>query len=163
MAIAVSVMPMPQVFKNILCPVDFDSGSAEALDLAATFAQQNNASLHVIHVVLVPASGLGYPAEPYKRLEKVQQVNLEKWVDAHVPACVSSDSIVRIGNPAEAIVAAADKLGVDMIVMATRGRKGLSRAIFGSVAEGVLRNATQAVLLVKPKARVSRTRSATRL
>jgi nucleotide-binding universal stress UspA family protein len=56
-------MAMPQVFKSILCPVDFDPDSARALNLAAVLAQQNNAPLHVVHVVLVPASSLGYPVE----------------------------------------------------------------------------------------------------
>jgi nucleotide-binding universal stress UspA family protein len=145
--------------QSILCPGDFDTPSARALDLAATLAQQNHALLHILHVVFVSASSRGYPAEPYDRLGKVELANLEKFVRTRVPPSISCDSIVRIGNPADAIVAAAKDLGADLIVMATNGRKGIPRAILGSVAEGVTRISKQPVLLLKPQTQVPRSPS----
>jgi universal stress protein A len=141
---------MAAMFKKILCAVDFDRNSMAALDFAGSLAKQNNAFLHGLHVVSVPMSGLGYPGEPYKRLGQVEQQNLETLLSAHVPAEVCCESIVRVGNPAQQIVTAADELGVDLIVMATHGRGRVSRTIFGSVAQGVLRRSPRPVLTLKP-------------
>jgi nucleotide-binding universal stress UspA family protein len=112
-----------------------------------------------LYVVFVSASSLGYPAEPDDRLGKVELANLEKFVRTRVAPSISCDSIVRIGNPADAIVAAAKDLGADLIVMATNGRKGIPRAILGSIAEGVTRKSKQPVLLLKPQTRVPRSLS----
>jgi len=56
---------------------------------------------------------------------------------------------VRHGRPAEEILAAAADSGVDMIAMATHGRTGVGRLLFGSVAEAVLRRATVPVFLMR--------------
>lgn len=61
---------------------------------------------------------------------------------------------VRVGNPVETIVAVAAQERVDLITMATHGRRGLARLVFGSVAEGVVRSAAVPVLLLKAKERV---------
>ena len=142
---------MGPTFKKILCAVDFDRNSMAALDFAGVLAHENDAFLHGLHVVVVPMGGLGYPERPYQQLAHAEQQNLQTLLDAHVPSAVRHESTVRIGNPAEEIVMAADELGVDLIVVATHGRGGLSRAIFGSVAEGVLRSSHQPVLTIKPE------------
>ena len=56
---------------------------------------------------------------------------------------------LRSGEPAPEIVAAAATWGVDLIAMATHGRSGLGRVLFGSVAESVLRTAPVPVLLIR--------------
>jgi len=58
--------------------------------------------------------------------------------------------VVRKGSPARAIVDAAVERGVEMIVMSTHGRTGLSHVLVGSVAEQVVRLARCPVLTVKP-------------
>ena len=57
---------------------------------------------------------------------------------------------VRVGDPAECIVAQARAQGSDLIVMGTHGRRGLEHAIFGSVAEKVVKNAATPVLTINP-------------
>jgi nucleotide-binding universal stress UspA family protein len=58
-------------------------------------------------------------------------------------------SNVRKGEPVEEIVAAAREVGADIIAMTTHGRSGLSRVLFGSVAEAVLRQAELPVLMMR--------------
>jgi nucleotide-binding universal stress UspA family protein len=60
-------------------------------------------------------------------------------------------SMVRRGNPAQEILEAARTLGADLIAMATHGRSGLSRLVAGSVTEKVLRSATCAMLVARPR------------
>lgn len=61
---------------------------------------------------------------------------------------------VRRGRPADEILAAAAESGVDMIAMATHGRAGVGRLLFGSVAEAVLRRATVPVFMIRQPDRV---------
>ena len=64
---------------------------------------------------------------------------------------------VRRGRPDEEILAAALESGVDMIAMATHGRTGVGRLLFGSVAESVLRRATVPVFLMRAAGAVAAT------
>ncbi len=57
---------------------------------------------------------------------------------------------VRRGDPAEHILAKCNGEGVDLIVMATRGRGGLRRAFLGSVADTVVREPGVRVLVIRP-------------
>ena len=56
---------------------------------------------------------------------------------------------IRRGRPSEEILAAARESGADLIAMATHGRTGLGRLLFGSVAEEVLRNAPVPVFMIR--------------
>lgn len=64
---------------------------------------------------------------------------------------------VRFGRPADEILAFADKVEADLIAMSTHGRSGISRWVFGSVADRLLRGATCPVLLVRAKPAQPRT------
>lgn len=57
---------------------------------------------------------------------------------------------VREGAPETAILDLARETGSDLIAMSTHGRSGLGRAVFGSVADVVLRNSRLPVLLIRP-------------
>jgi nucleotide-binding universal stress UspA family protein len=62
---------------------------------------------------------------------------------------VATRVAVEMGNPAETILDYCQQHGIDRIVMATHGRTGMSRWVFGSVAEKVLRAADRTVVLVR--------------
>jgi nucleotide-binding universal stress UspA family protein len=63
----------------------------------------------------------------------------------------SVDTVVRSGDPVREILAAVKEKKYDLLAMATRGRKGLTRLVLGSVAESVLRDSPIPMLLVRPK------------
>jgi nucleotide-binding universal stress UspA family protein len=62
---------------------------------------------------------------------------------------VRVETVVRHGNPADEIVAAAREVGADLIAMTTHGRSGLGRLLFGSVAESVLRHGETPVFVMR--------------
>jgi nucleotide-binding universal stress UspA family protein len=150
---------MAQVFKKILCPLDFDACSAAALKVAADLASQNHAHLHAMHVINVPGSSLGFPAERYDRLARIEHERLKDVLRAQVPNHLSWEASVKVGNPAEEIINAAEELDVDLIVMATHGRAGVPRLVLGSVAEYVIRGSDRPVLAVKPPTSAKEERS----
>jgi len=145
-------LEMRELFRKILCPVDFDDDSIVALEFAAEMAARHGARLHAVHVVFVPASSLGYPAEPYDRLGRTELKRLEDLVEERVPKTVAHDVSVKVGNPAEEIIRTATEVDADLIVMATHGRAGVPRMVLGSVAECVIRASDCPVLAVKRRA-----------
>ena len=149
--LALDAIQMHQVFKRILCPIDFDASSAKALELAASLASQNGARLSAIHVISIPASSFGYPIRPYESLARIEQEHLKVFVRTNVPANISCETFVKIGDAKHEILAAADEGNVDLIVMASRRRSGIPRLVLGSVAEGVLHGSNRPVLIVRPE------------
>jgi len=119
---AVSCEPMDHLFKKILCPIDYDNDSSK---VAAALARQNGALLHSVHVVRVAASDLGHPAAAYDRLRRLEQNRFEETLRSSVPDNFPCNAIVKIGNPAQEIIATAAELGIDLVVMATHGRAGV--------------------------------------
>jgi nucleotide-binding universal stress UspA family protein len=67
-------------------------------------------------------------------------------------ASVDIDVAVLAGIPTDVILEQVDKRGADLVVMRTRGRAGLARAVLGSVAEGVVAHSPSPVLLLPPQA-----------
>src|SRR5258708_6542982 len=127
---------MVKVFKKIMCPVDFDCSSAEAVDFACKLAELHDSTIYLLHVVSTPRldSILLEPPHPILT-EAVARKELEKVVGERLESKIPHQLVVRTGDPAAMIVAAAEELGGDLIVMAPHSGRGMNRLIFGSVAE----------------------------
>jgi universal stress protein A len=137
-------------FTKILCPVDFDHNSAEAMRFACKLLELGG-TLYLLHVI--PQADLpGF--EQYPPITELAQQNLENFVRKHIGDQLVHKLLVRAGDPAALTIRIANELGVDLIVMATHGHKGLVRIVLGSVAERVLRDAKCPVLTLRPAASV---------
>src|SRR5208337_2508167 len=141
---------MTQQFRNILCPVDFDDNSMEALDTAANFARENNGTVFVLHVVPMILAPTGMPVyvDLYKGQEEAARAKLLEIAHKRL-AGVKHELLIHTGEPAGTILNAQKKTGADVIVMATHGRRGFKRFFLGSIAELVLREAACPVLTVR--------------
>ena len=140
--------------KTILCPTDFSASSDEALTHASSLASQSGAQLYLLHVTQLPVPYTdGIPVySPYAE-QVAQDENTLKGVT--VPdAKVKCERHHRIGDPAPEILDFAKEHNVDLIVMGTHGRKGLTRLLLGSVAEQVVRKATCPVLTYRVAGKV---------
>lgn len=147
---------MIQLFRRILCPIDFSEHSLAALEVALKVVQQNDAKLYLLNVAPVPAGSAGFqpvPMDPYPVLEKDRQEQLAKLGHEQIPASVQYETLVISGDPAEQLLNTARGLEADLIVMGTHGRKGLNRLVLGSVAERVVRESPVPVLTAHAKAR----------
>jgi nucleotide-binding universal stress UspA family protein len=136
--------------RRILCPTDFSECSRRALHQAIPVARYYQADLTALHVI-APVAGPTYvdyvnPSllDPRSREHALEA--LAEFVAPARAAAVRADTIVREGGPAQEILAAAEALPADLIVMGTHGRTGFSRLMLGSVTEKVLRNARCPVL-----------------
>ncbi len=144
-----------KVFDKILCALDFDESSAVVLHFARELAQQNGATLCVLHVAPLPLNATEFspiPMDPFPVWEKTARAQLEKLAAAHLEGRGVSYKIeTRSGEAADGILAQTQEMDADLIVLATHGRKGVSHFLIGSVAERVIRRAPRPVLVVRPK------------
>ena len=139
-------------FEHILVPVDFGASSSRARDQAIELAQKLGARLTLLHGYLDPIASYGYAEGiywPLDEIAKAAQVELERVVEKARLRCPKAEGLLISGDAARQIVDAVEKHGVDLIVMGTHGRKGLSRLVLGSVAEKVVRQSPVAVLTVR--------------
>lgn len=142
--------------KRILVPTDFGEGSEAALSYAIDLARSLHAEVVVMHAYEIPVVGfpdgalVATPELATRVLEGARE-GLERTMRAHAADGVPLTQIVKQGDAAGAIASAANEVGAELVVMSTHGRRGLSHALLGSVAEKVVRTAPCPVLTVKPK------------
>jgi len=139
--------------RKILFPTDFSSKGDAALEYAADLARERHALLVIVHVQEPPVmygDGAYYYGQPEPDAELLR--NMLQAVKPHDPT-VACQYRFALGLPAAAIVSVAKEEDVDLIVMSSHGRTGLSRVLMGSVAEEVMRKAECPVMVVKPTAK----------
>jgi len=144
------------MFKRILVPIDFSAPSDAALEYARTVATRFGASLHLFHVAEDPYRAF-YSAEVYvPEVEGLRDDIVADCLKRLKEKLLPSDTTdlhatadVLIGTPAWSICEYAGGHDIDMIVMGTHGRGGMSHLLMGSVAERVVRTAPCPVLTVR--------------
>jgi nucleotide-binding universal stress UspA family protein len=140
--------------KNILVPTDFSSASDKALKRAVDIASQHKSKIYVLHVVdeiMQCAVDYCLDISVVKQVEKQSlkfaQEKLRKMVKA-LPKGIQVAVDIKMGDTYETILKEQQRKRIDLIVIASRGKKGLIHHL-GSVADKVMRGAKCPVLLVK--------------
>lgn len=143
--------------ERLLVPIDFSSYAEHALDYACALAQQLDATVHLVNALggMLPEIP---PAVSGTRLDEMidrHHTELARLADARRTIAKIGSVRVKEGDPRDVIFAAIDELDVDLVVMATHGRRGIGRLVIGSVAEDIARRARCPVLLVRGPTRRS--------
>jgi nucleotide-binding universal stress UspA family protein len=138
---------------RILVGTDFTETSNGALDWAIELAAPLGASVTVMHAYEIPV--VGFPdgaliatAEIAARISDGARAGLDSVLEQRSGRGVPLTAVLRQGAAWEEINKLADELDADIIVIGTHGRRGLSRALLGSVAEKVVRTATRPVTTI---------------
>ena len=145
---------------SILLPTDGSEESELAARVAVELAKSTGAELHLVHVKLLPITP-PYPEVLDWRvdLERAER-EARELLDEQVKKVEDAGGTVagvhlREEEPAGEIVALAEELGVGLIVVGSRGRGRIRRALTGSVSDRVVRHARRPVLVVGARARVA--------
>ena len=139
--------------KHILVPTDLSEGAEQALEYACELGQLLGSQIHLLNVITIPA--LGVPelgvALTATMIDDVVSGNQDALDRLARTRCTANlgQVMVRTGDARDVINQTAKELGIDLIVMGTHGRRGLSRALLGSVVETVVRSVSCAVLTVR--------------
>lgn len=143
--------------EKILVPTDFSDPSKEAAKAAKDLAVALEAELILVHVVsaVPPFPGNIAPNAPGFNIHMYQKDLITHWgkeLDNFARRFSAEGnrvrSVVLDGDPGKNIVELAEQEGVDLVVIATQGRTGLRRFVFGSVAEKVIRHSPCPVLVL---------------
>ncbi len=142
-------------FGRIVVPVDFSPFSKRALRAALRLGRICGAEVHLVHVV--PDYDLPSAFHIHLPDREELEARVSRWAGRAFDDYLRSEDtegvrlvrVVRYGKPARNICDYATEVGADLILIASHGRSGFQRAVFGSVAEKVLRLAEQPVMIVK--------------
>jgi nucleotide-binding universal stress UspA family protein len=146
-------------FKNILFPTDFTPHARAALKYAAAFAREGGGRVLLFSVQegSVPANLLTLPErvfeEPDKRWLQALRAEVRDILDDPLLAGLEVDPVIIEGEPAPEIARAVRDFNIDLVTVVTHGRKGLSRALWGSTAEEIIAEAPCPVLTIRPPQR----------
>tara|TARA_R110002096_G_scaffold14849_6_gene52513 strand:+ start:3292 stop:4215 length:924 start_codon:yes stop_codon:yes gene_type:complete len=137
---------------HILLATDRAPGAQDHLAFAAKLANKLGARITLYHAVpkvslVINAPLAESPADAAESFEDTQR-SLAETASTLVADRPVHAIVEQVSDAKDAILAAADRLEADLIVLPTHGRSGLSRAVLGSVAEQVVRRATKPVLLL---------------
>jgi nucleotide-binding universal stress UspA family protein len=148
------------MYKHILIATDGSELATKALEHGLALAKRDNARVTVV-TVTEPWSALDiahdarlHRPDPIGHFEELATAAANRILDdaaqrgnAHGVACERVH--VKDQHPAEGIVATAKDTGCDLIVMASHGRRGVSRLLLGSQAYEVLTHCTVPALIVR--------------
>lgn len=142
---------------RILCAIDFSDTSKEALEHAYALAEKHGASLVLVHAWQLPAYALPEGAiiadsQYLGRIETELQKSLDEVVARFAGGPVSVSAKLSEGPAHLEVIRVAEEQKVDLVVIGTHGRTGLSHVLLGSVAERVVRTSPVPVLTVRHKA-----------
>ena len=132
----------------------FQSVEAEEAELAATtaadLAKSTNSELHVVHVGVLRPTFLAQTEVEPAELEREAQGQLDEEVRSVQEAGGTvKEAHLRQGKADEEVVELAERMGIGLIVMGSRGRGRIRRALLGSVSESVVRHAHCPVTIVR--------------
>lgn len=140
------------MFKNIIVATDFGEIAEHAVDRAVHLAKEVGAKVTLLHVAQMPpyyygayAEGLSWPTD---ELEGAARRALDKALARAKETYPLTEALLVVGVPQRRIVDTAVEREADLLVIGTHGRRGLARALLGSVAERVVRTAPMPVLTI---------------
>lgn len=140
------------LFERILVPTDMSAFSDLALRYALQFAERLGSKITLLHAEeiswLAADHPIGYYFENVPEARTALTKQLHEYAESHVPATVPATTLFEDDEPELAIVRIANDIKADLVVMGTHGRRGIRRAILGSVAEYVLRETDVPVITV---------------
>jgi nucleotide-binding universal stress UspA family protein len=147
--------------KKILYPTDFGESAEEALRYAAMLASQYDAELIMMHVVSLFSDGPSTAEEQISEMEQYAEKfadQLHQQAEEIIDRTIEDEShkhlkmeklIVRGFSPNQEVIRVTEEEDIDLVVMGTYGRGGVSHMLFGSTAEQVVRTANCPVLTVR--------------
>jgi len=145
------------MYKKIMVPLDGSQIAECVIPHIETIAKKSAAKVELVTVIEpleLPTRGqIAISDDEIKQIDAQGKKEANKYLDQVserlTNAGIKTDSVILSGKPADRLVLYAVNNGIDLIIMATHGRSGISRLFWGSVAEKILRATDIPVLLVK--------------
>ncbi|MCP4591351.1 MAG: universal stress protein [bacterium] len=145
-------------FNCVVACVDFSETSHRVVEQAIRVAQQDRASLHLLHVGVPPWEVLSYIRPPSAEAKQQYNSSLHERL-RQVLQCFEIETsglgvelhVVEGKRDADGIIQFVERSAADLVVVGTRGRTGLRAILLGTIAERIVRESPCSVLAVKPE------------
>lgn len=153
------------MYEKVVVLLDGSDLAEQVLPHVAEIIRGRESEVHLLSVapVIVPPATMAvdvYPAyitTSFLAIQEAERERIEEGLNEYLegvaerlrPLAAGVQTVVRFGQPAEEILSYAEEIEADLIAMCTHGRSGISRWVYGSVADKVLRGANCPVLLVR--------------
>jgi nucleotide-binding universal stress UspA family protein len=143
-------------FYRILYPVDLSEPSAKIVPYVQSVAQKFGSQIHILFAARVfdHFTSMYVPLPSISKFEKEliegSEKRLYEFVDEHFSEFPQTKTAVVAGDASEEIINYIQENKIDLVIMATHGRKGMDKIIFGSVAERVVKTSPVPVMVVNP-------------
>lgn len=141
-------------FKRILVATDFGDASDQALELALQLAARFDSELTLVHIWEFPSYEYltgSMPVDYADRIGKAARARMASTIDSIKSRCPRAKSLVKMGITWSEVLGAVEDTKAELLVLGTHGRRGVQRAILGSVAEKLVRLSPVPVLTVHAK------------
>jgi nucleotide-binding universal stress UspA family protein len=142
--------------KTILVPTDLSPHAEAAFAYACELAIKLDATVHLVNVIGIPVLGVpelgvAVTSTMIDSMIADNQKGLDALAARRPDGVRLGQVLMKTGDARDMIEQAAKEIGADLIVMGTHGRRGVSRALLGSVAETVVRTAPCPVLTIRSR------------
>lgn len=139
-------------FSSVLVPVDGSASSEAALDVACSIARDAKGHVRVLHVrephMYLAGRHVHVGPEPVEELRDEETV-LRRAAEQARAYGLDIDVEMAAGDPVDEILAVAERIDADTIVVGSRGMGGFARLVLGSVAERLMERSARPVLVVR--------------
>lgn len=140
--------------QKILWPTDFSENAAQALPLVTSLAEKYQAAIHILYVLKdYPAFGASYgqyDPDDYQKMKdwekQFAESRLDEICEKFLNACPLYIRHISVGEPAKEILKMIQQVGIDIVVMASRGSE--SHFDFGSVADRVIKCTDKPIVII---------------
>jgi nucleotide-binding universal stress UspA family protein len=142
--------------EKILFPTELREYSLKILPFVISMSEKYNSTVYLLHVIedLSKWGGFYIPHISLDLYQKEAMEAAEKFMDKvcrqQMQGCPNFERRIRTGDPDIEILRTIESEDIDLVIMGTHGYKGLEHAIFGSLAEKVLKNSAVPVLTINP-------------
>jgi nucleotide-binding universal stress UspA family protein len=143
---------------KVLIALDYDPTSIKVAEVGFTFAKAMNAEIILVHVIVdLVTYSLSYLNMGPLQLDSVMELKVASEQFLQKTKILLGDmaihTVIKEGDFAECILATAEELDVDVIVMGSHSRKWLENIVMGSVTEEVMRKTTVPMFIIPTKKR----------
>jgi nucleotide-binding universal stress UspA family protein len=147
-----------KTMRRIVAGTDFSDPSLPALKAAADEAVRVGGQFTIVHCLDLVWSPAAYPAMAFggapfnvsaEKMQELQQIATERLEESLRQLNIAGETVVTTGSAGASLIDVAKERKADLLVVGTIGRTGLRRALLGSVAETVAREAPCSVLVVR--------------
>jgi nucleotide-binding universal stress UspA family protein len=152
---AVTIVTNLRKINRILFPLDLDADYPAIIPLAKDLAARHGAALLLLYVAppvtVFPSFYVNVQMASFEaEIQVTARERMTALAKDFFPDFPKLTTRVELGYPADKILQTAEQEDIDLIVMGTRGRRGIERAVFGSVAFQVVQSADCTIVTLHP-------------